>query len=352
MNKKLSEKLIDWYQKNKRVLPWRLTKDFYSIWLSEIMLQQTQVKTVIPYYNKWIKRYPKFKNVAITSEDEVLKYWEGLGYYSRVRNFKKSCEIIFKNRINLNTIKYNDFLKLPGVGVYTASAVFSIVKNEVYPVLDGNVKRVISRFLRLKKPPNNCIVQINNYLNEIISLKNPGDFNQGIMELGATVCTPKKPNCKICPINTFCSGYQLNDYLKYPIIIKKSKKPHYNTTAGVIWHKDYVIISKRKSKGLLGGLWEFPGGRIEKKETAEECLKREIRKVININVKIDRYLGKIKHEYSHFSITLNAYECSYISGKMKSLNCADVKKIKFNEVKKFAFPKANHKMFKLIKNKI
>ena len=351
MNNNFSKSLILWFDENKRSMPWRKNKFFYNIWISEVMLQQTQVNTVIPYYNKWIKTFPTIESVANSTEDKILKYWEGLGYYARVRNFKKSCEYIFKNNINIEEIIYKDFLELPGVGIYTASAVFSIVKNQVYPVVDGNVKRVLSRILRFKKHPDIYIKQMNKFLLDRISQRNPGNFNQALMELGATVCRPKNTNCNICPISNYCDGYKKNDYMNYPIKLKKKKKPHYDVAAGIIWKNKKIIISKRKSNGLLGGLWEFPGGKILKNETPEECLKREILEEINIKIKNINFIGRIKHEYSHFSITLNSYECAYKSGKMKPIECSNVKTINLENIYKYAFPKANHKIFKMLENK-
>ena len=348
-NNLFSIKLINWFKENKRALPWRNNRNFYKTWISEIMLQQTQVTTVIPYFNKWIEKFPDYKDVAYAKEDDVLKAWEGLGYYSRVRNFKKSCEFIVKNNININEITFSEFLKFPGVGNYTASAVFSIIYNQVHPVIDGNVKRVASRILRLKENPNNCIVQINNYLNTKICRKNPGHFNEAIMELGAIICKPQKANCKLCPVNEECDGFKVKDFMNYPIKIKKIKKPHYNISVGIIWDNDRIIISKRKSSGMLGGLWEFPGGKIEAKETPEECLEREVKEEININIRINKFLGKIKHQYSHFSITLNAFECTFVGGKIKAIECSKVKKIKLTDISKYAFPKANHKIFKFLK---
>ena len=346
-----SNDLIDWFEINKREMPWRKNKKFYNIWLSEVMLQQTQVKTVIPYYNKWLKNCPTLKSVALSSEEKILKLWEGLGYYSRARNFKKACEYIYRNNINLDKIKYNQFLDLPGVGSYTAAAVFSISKNEVYPVIDGNVKRVLSRLLRIKKDPNLHLDQINKFLLKNISKDNPCDFNQGLMELGATICRPQKANCKVCPIKNYCNGYKKNDYMLYPIKIKKTKKPHYIIVAGIIRYKEKIIISKRKPEAMLGGLWEFPGGKIKKNETHEECLKREVLEEINIKIKNLHYLGHIKHAYSHFSITLHSYECDYDSGKIKAIECVEVKKIKLSDITKYAFPKANHKILELLKIK-
>jgi len=256
-----------------------------------------------------------------------------------------------KNNIDIDTILFDDFLKLPGVGIYTASAVFSIVKNQVYPVIDGNVKRVLSRILRLKKHPNNYYKKMNKFLLDKISQKNPCDFNQALMELGATLCKPKKTNCTICPINNYCDGYIKNDYMNYPIKLKNKKKPHYSVAAGIIWKNKKIIISKRKSNGLLGGLWEFPGGKIINDETPEECLKREILEEVNIKIKNINFLGTVKHEYSHFSITLNSYECSYKSGNIKAIECTNVKTINFEQIENYAFPKANHKIFQLLKNK-
>ena len=347
-NKSFSYSLLIWFKKNKRQMPWRENKNFYNIWLSEIMLQQTQVKTVIPYFVKWIKKFPTIKSIAKADEDIILKYWEGLGYYARARNFKKACNDIYLKNINLNKITFEEFLSFPGVGVYTASAVFSIAKNQVYHVVDGNVKRVLSRVLRLKKNPNFHLNEIDSFLLKNISIKNPGDFNQALMELGAMICKPNNAECKICPISKFCKGYLFNDYNKYPVKIKKKKKPHYNIVAGIIWYNNKIIISKRKSEGLLGGLWEFPGGKIKKNETPEECIKREVFEEININIDVLNYLGQIKHEYSHFSITLNSYECKYRSGKIKAVECSDFKKIKLNDLSKYAFPKANHKIFKIL----
>ena len=200
-NKSFSDSLLIWFKDNKRAMPWRENKFFYNIWLSEIMLQQTQVKTVIPYYNRWIKKFSTIKSVANADEDTILKYWEGLGYYARARNFKKACSYIFLNNININNITFSEFLSYPGVGTYTASAVFSIAKNQVYHVVDGNIKRVLSRVLRFKKNPNFHLKQIDSFLLKNISKKTPGDFNQALMELGATICRPHKAECKVCPIN-------------------------------------------------------------------------------------------------------------------------------------------------------
>ena len=343
--------LMKWYYENKRDLPWRNTTNFYNVWLSEIMLQQTQVKTVVPYYNKWIKKHKNIKSVSKSTEDGVLKLWENLGYYSRARNFHKACQIIIKKNLDVYNISINAFQDLPGVGEYTAAAVYSIVRNQIVPVIDGNVKRVVSRLLRLDKTPEKYHKKIKTYLVNQIDHNKPGDFNQAIMELGALVCVPKRPKCLICPISKYCLGHKKNDAEHYPIRKNRKIIPNYHIVVGIIWKDNKIIITKRKPNQLLGGLWEFPGGKMKKNEFPEECIKREIKEEININIEINNYLGQIKHRYSHFSIILNAYECNYNSGRIKAIECTDVKLIKLDELNKFAFPKANHKIFSLLKKK-
>ena len=347
-NKMFSEKILKWYIENKRELPWRKTKNIYHIWISEIMLQQTQVNTVIPYYNNWIKKFKNIHSVAKSSEDIILKYWEGLGYYARARNFHKASKIILNDNINLNKITYKKFNDLPGVGDYTSAAVFSIVKKKCLPAIDTNVKRVISRYLALNNQKDNK--KINNFLIKNISNLNPGDFNQAIMEIGALLCKPKNPNCLKCPINNNCIAYLKNKVMDYSIKNKILKRPNYKIVVGVIWKNNKIFIAKRKSIGLLGGLWEFPGGKKEKNENNHECLIREILEELNIEIKVLSFIKKIKHTYSHFSIDLNAYHCIYVKGNPKPKTSSEIKLISLNELSKFPFPKANHKIFPFIKN--
>ena len=337
----LSGKMLNWYNKNKQIMPWRDDENIYHIWLSEIMLQQTQVNTVIPYYRKWLKKFPTIQDVANASEDDILKAWEGLGYYSRARNFHHACQTVTKSYDG--KIPQNDFIQLKGVGPYINAAVKSIGYNDVIPTIDGNVNRVVSRLLCLQKAPNKEYQKIYKFLMDNIDKKSPGDFNQAIMDLGRNICKPKNPKCTDCPLNDICKAYKTKTIHKYPIKIESKKKPNINVAVGVIWKHDNILIAKRKTEGLLGGLWEFPGGKLKVNETSQDCVVREIYEETGVIVELKEFITNIKHQYSHFSISLDSFHCIYKSGTPKPKQCIDIKWIKPDEIQGFAFPKANHK---------
>ena len=260
-NQDIQRKLLAWYDKTKRDLPWRNTKDPYSIWVSEIMLQQTQAKTVIPYYERWIKTIPTIDKLANTPEQKILKLWEGLGYYSRAKNLKKSAQIICKemNGKLPNTVK--NLQNLPGIGRYTAGAISSIAFGLKAPVLDGNVKRVLSRLFCINK--NGTTSASENYLwkktEDLVPVRRPGDFNQALMELGATVCIPASPICQQCPLRTTCKAFLKNRVNEFPPSKKKNSSKKIEVSAGIIIKNKKVYIQQRMKNGLMGGLWEFPG---------------------------------------------------------------------------------------------
>ena len=344
----LSNPLLIWYDANKKPMPWRDDTNIYHIWLSEIMLQQTQISTVIPYYYKWLEKFPNIKDVATANEEEILKVWEGLGYYSRAINFLHACKTIMKSHRGIIPRDKEDFLKLKGVGPYIDSAVRSIGYNDVVPTIDGNVNRVISRLLCLKKHPQKEYKKIYAFLMDVIDIKRPGDFNQSLMDLGRDICKPKIPICSKCPITNFCNAYQKNKIDKYPIRIKSKKIPHFNVAVGVIWKDDRILIAKRKLGGLLGGLWEFPGGKLNIDESSEECVVREIYEETGLSVELKSFITNIKHQYSHFSISLDSFHCIYKNGKANPKNSSEIKWISPKEISKFPFPKANLKFINKI----
>ena len=346
MQIKVTNQLLHWYNNNKRTLPFRNTKDPYKIWVSEVMLQQTQIKTVIPYFNRWVKEYPTSKSAANASLDKLLKLWEGLGYYRRCRNFHKALKIVEQKYEGEIPNNFDEFLTLPGVGEYTAGAVLSIAYQKCIPAIDGNVKRVMARILGIRNLTIKNQKRLKSNVQKLIPTTNPGNFNQALMELGALICTPINPSCEICPLSNYCKAYKYKEPALYPLKKKKKTKPHYIVVAGIIWRDDKFFIQKRDENAMLGGLWEFPGGKVENGESLEDALSREIKEECNITPIIKKKVGFVKHSYSHFSISLHCFNCTENG---ESINHSNKRTwITLKEVESFTFPKANHKIFSLI----
>jgi A/G-specific adenine glycosylase len=341
----LRQALIEWYLANQRDLPWRKTKNPYHIWVSEVMLQQTQVNTVLPYYQKFLQRFPDIKHLARASLQEVLKAWEGLGYYARARNFRSAAGMVLDQYGGAVPQSWQDVRKLPGVGDYIAGAVLSIAFDKPYPVVDGNVKRVLSRLFAMEaavnKSTSNKIYQT--AAANILDNRRPGIFNQAMMELGALVCKPQNPLCDTCPVQTRCKAYQFNRTAEFPRKLKKSPTPQYRIAVGVVFKKGRVLITRRKDDGLLGGLWEFPGGKIRNGEKSEAACIREIKEEVNLTVGIDAHLCKVKHAYTHFKILMDVFCCSYASGRVTLKGPVDYRWIELDKLEAYPLPKANHK---------
>tara|TARA_B100000989_G_scaffold298138_1_gene286270 strand:+ start:179 stop:1249 length:1071 start_codon:yes stop_codon:yes gene_type:complete len=335
--------IISWYTNNKRSLPFRKTKDPYKIWLSEVMLQQTKVKTAIPYYNNWIKKLPTLESVSLSKLDSLLKLWEGLGYYKRCNNFHKATKLLVSDFNSKIPKEKSQFMSLPGVGDYTASAVLSIAFNKPYPVLDGNVKRVMSRVIGIKTLTKYNIKRINKFLNLVICKKNPGDFNQGLMEIGALICKPYNPVCKKCPINNFCYASKKRLPEAYPGKNKLKPRPHFNVAIAIIWRKNKFYIQKRSADQMLGGLWEFPGVIFKQGQDPEVALKQKVYEECGVHIKIFKNVGFVDHAFSHFKIRLNGYFC--IEKKYFLDENENRKWILIKNIKNYSFPKANHKLF-------
>ena len=341
----LRQALIEWYLANHRDLPWRKTKNPYHIWVSEVMLQQTQVNTVLPYYQKFLKRFPDIRHLARASLQEVLKAWEGLGYYARARNLRSAAGMVLDRYGGAVPQSWQDVRKLPGVGDYIAGAVLSIAFDKPYPVVDGNVKRVLSRLFAIEaevnKSSSNKIYQT--AAANLLDNRRPGVFNQAMMELGAMICKPQNPLCGTCPVQTQCQVYQSNRTTEFPRKLKKSPTPQYLIAVGVVFKKDRVLITRRKDDGLLGGLWEFPGGKIRNGENSEAACIREIKEEVNLTVGIDAHLCRVKHAYTHFRILMDVFCCSYASGRVTLKGPVDFRWIELDKLEAYPLPKANHK---------
>jgi A/G-specific adenine glycosylase len=342
-------RLIRWYSNHKRDLPWRDTPDPYAIWVSEVMLQQTQVETVKPYFRRWMRRFPTVKALAKASLDEVLKVWEGCGYYARARNLHRAAIHITRNHGGRLPKRSVELRQLPGIGPYTAAAIASIAFGEPVPVLDGNVQRVLSRLLLEKRIIESAVVQkrLRRAAVEIMAslppkAGTPSELNQALMELGARVCMVRQPDCAACPLKSDCRAvHKLADPSRLPRRKTSPSVPHHNITAAIIRRRGKILITQRPPTGLLGGLWEFPGGKQEKGETLQECLAREIREELGIDIEVGKLFTSVKHAYSHFRITLHAFHCVHQRGRIRRLGVADSRWITPQELADFAFPKAD-----------
>lgn len=334
---RLSSRLLNWYNKNKRTLPWRGHRDPYAVWVSEIMLQQTRVETVIPYFNKWMRLFPSVRALAKASEREVLNAWEGLGYYSRARNFHKAANIVVEKYGGKLPRDVDELQKLPGIGRYTAGALASIIFGMDEPALDGNLKRVYARLFDVTTPVNST--EGEKLLWKIASGSLPNrkaaDFNQALMDLGATVCLPKNPRCEVCPVSKDCQALANGTQHLRPVKTAKKAVPHHVHAAAVIVRRivnpphDEVLLAKRPSKGLLAGMWEFPNARVEGDPAGE--LVSALRVAYSLKVRMKRNahpLAIVAHAYSHFKITVHAFQCELSSGEINgNLKWVSVKKL-------------------------
>ena len=343
--------LREWYQRHGRDLPWRKTTDPYSIWVSEIMLQQTQVKTVIPYYYRWLERFPDIPTLANSPLQSVLKQWEGLGYYARARNLHRAAQKVVEDYQGVFPDRFSDVLSLPGIGRTTAGGILSAAFNQPITILDGNVKRVLARLVGLKTPPKKAINQLWELSDRLLDRDHPREYNQALMDLGATICTPKQPSCLLCPWRDFCYAFQSNLQTQIPMREPSTPLPHKQIGVAVIWNdQGEVLIDRRLEEGLLGGLWEFPGGKIEANETIPDCIKREIKEELGISIEVEDHLITLNHAYTHFRVTLNVYHCRYLAGEPQPIECEEIRWVKPEQLSQFPFPKANTKIIDAILN--
>ena len=324
--------LLEWYKKNKRLLPWRIDKNPYHVWISEVMLQQTRIDTVIPYYEKFISKLPNIVSLANVAEDELLKLWEGLGYYSRARNLKKAAQMIKTVYHGIFPNSYAEIIKLPGIGDYTASAIASICFNEKTPTIDGNVLRVYSRLVEDQRNVDLVSTkrQIKNDIQSWMTM-DTGEFNEAFMELGETICLPnKEAKCEICPLKSICKAYQNQSWQSFPIKLEKRAKKELNYTVLLFIYKDLLAIRKRK-QGLLKNMWEFPNilGAMKVKQVKNFLDTKNI-----IFSKVCKSIS-YTHIFTHQIWRMQAY-LVFLDKKILDFSWASVSELK----KKYAIPKA------------
>lgn len=340
----IKSKLFDWFSKSRRDLPWRKNRTPYRVWVAEIMLQQTRVDTVVDYYKRWMRSFPSWRALAKAPQSDVLKVWEGLGYYSRARNLHAAARVVCDQFNGRPPKTAAELMRLPGVGPYTAAAIASLAFNQDSAVVDGNVIRVLSRLFAYAGDVKSSVgkKKMQLWADHLLVKGHAGEFNEAMMELGALVCLPKKPACKACPLNEVCEAYNRGVPEKYPVMKKKKKVPHITVGAAVtINRKGEVLIAQRKQTDMLGGLWEFPGGKQEKGETIQACIARELEEELGIAVSVGDFLMTVKHAYSHFTMTLHVYYSKIISGRPRAIDCAAYKWVKKEDLPEYAYSKAD-----------
>ncbi len=344
--------LIAWFEANKEDLPWRRTREPYAVWLSEIMLQQTQVATALPYYERFLARFPTVEALAAAPLDAVLKLWEGMGYYSRACNLHRAAQMIVDEFGGRFPDTIEGLLRLPGVGRYTAAAIGSLAFGLDRPVLDGNVIRVLTRLFDIDDEVSQSRIrrELWSLAGEILPAGRAAAWNEGLMELGQRVCVPRLPRCEVCPLSVFCRAYRRGVQADRPVRSARARTPHHDVTAGIIRRDDgRILIAQRPVGGMLGGLWEFPGGKRLLGETLEECLRREIREELAIEVAVGPQIAVVKHSYTHFRITLYAFLCTHIGGQPEAIGCADWAWATLEEFDRYAFPATDQKIMAVLR---
>jgi A/G-specific adenine glycosylase len=318
---RLSSKLLAWYNANKRTLPWRGHPSAYAVWVSEIMLQQTRVETVIPYFEKWMRLFPDINSLAKASEHDVLNAWEGLGYYSRARNLHRAAKIVSEQYDGEIPRDLTELRNLPGIGRYTLGAIASIAFGLDVAALDGNIKRVYSRIFDIDEAVDSLSGEkiLWGLADEHLPTGQVGDYNQALMDLGATICVPKNPRCLICPVMELCKARENGTQDQRPVMKPKKQVPHYLHAAAVIIKGRKVLLDQRPSQGLLGGMWEFPNGRVE--GDPAKGLSGALKTGYRLRLRVERghkiqkkeALGIVQHAYTHFKVTVHVFPCELIS---------------------------------------
>ena len=349
--KNLQSKLLRWYLFAQRRLPWRRTREPYAIWISEVMLQQTQTVKVLEYYERFLRQFPDVQTLAASGRDEVLKARERIGYNARARNLHKAAQHVTQLLQGSFPADYDRLLQIPGIGPYTAAAVASIAFNLDRAVVDGNVERVLSRIFLITLPPKSPAARpvFRQCADDFLWRGRARDWNQALMELGALICTPKSPRCEECPAQNYCRArLELHDPALLPRRLDKAPRPHHHLAVGVIWKKQRLLIDQRPASGMLGGLWEFPGGRIAPGEPPTFALRREIRTALALAIGVDEKVMEVEHGYTHFSVTLHVYRCRHVRGVPRAHGGQAWKWVQPHELKRFAFSAAHRKIIDAI----
>lgn len=339
------EDLLDWYERNARDLPWRRDRDPYRVWISEVMLQQTRVETVLGYYRRFLESFPDLDRLADAQDEHVLKVWEGLGYYARARRLPEAARAI--RALGGFPRDAQGLLNLPGFGPYTAGAVASIAFGRPAPVLDGNIRRVWCRLFALGEPQGPSLKErLWDLSKRAVEAGPPGQVNQALMELGATVCTPRRPRCEPCPLRLRCAAAAEGRPQAYPVPKPRKALPEQVAAVALLWRGDRFLVARRPPQGLLGGLWELPGGKVEAGEHPQEAVVREVREELGAECRVLAALPVVRHAYSHFKVVLHPFDCRLAAGSpLPSSPAVPLKWISPAERHGLPFPAATLRIF-------
>jgi A/G-specific adenine glycosylase len=344
--------LLRWFDRHRRAMPWRDDPRPYKVWISEMMLQQTQVATVTPYFLRFIERFPSVADLAAAQLQDVLEIWQGLGYYSRARHLHEAARMVVRERGGALPRSAAEWQALPGIGPYASGAIASIGSGEVVPAVDGNVLRVFARFLGIRKDSTKPSVRraLTAEVTRLIAPRRAGDFNQAVMELGALVCKPRNPDCMHCPLRRWCIARDRGWTSEIPARPARKPIPHIDVAACVIRRGDRILIARRRPDQMLGGLWEFPGGKQEPGETIEQTAVREIAEEIGIEIRVRGKLGAIPHAFSHFKMTLHVFDCIPVRGRARAVTVDAVKWVTPAQLDAYPFPAADRHIVTRLKN--
>jgi len=350
MMSEVSRRLLEWYARSARRLPWRGERDPYRVWVSEVMLQQTRVETVIPYYLRWIERFPTLHSLAEAPLEEVLKTWEGLGYYRRAVNMHRAARLVIDEYGGQLPKDCAALQKLPGIGRYSAAAIASIAFGQDELALDGNVRRVVSRVFNVSVALDTAAGEraVWELAREHLPPGQAGDYNQAWMDLGTALCTPRKPDCPHCPLADICAARALGVQEERPVARVRQAIPHVMVAAGVLHRDGLVLIARRPEGGLLGGLWEFPGGKQESEESLTECLERELLEELGVKIEVGEKLGVFKHAYTHFRVTLHAFACRIVEGEPRPVQPSAIRWVALSQLGEYPMGKIDRQLARLL----
>jgi A/G-specific adenine glycosylase len=317
--------LLRWYRAHRRDLPWRRTRDPYAIWISEAMLQQTRVETAIPYYHRFLERFPDVEALASADLDDVLGAWAGLGYYTRARNLQKAARVVVDSHAGALPDDAEALRSLPGVGRYTAGAVASIAFDRPEPVVDGNVIRVLTRLRGIREDVKKAPVarRLWEEAELLVKGRSPGDFNQALMELGATLCSPRAPRCLACPLASHCAAHASGDPESLPVKAPKAAPKRVEAVAGWVIRRGKALAVRRKEDGLLAGMWDLPGGELLGGEAPGDGLVRSLRERLGLAVEGAVCAGSVEHIFTHRRMRLHVFRCEGVSGRVKRRGFSD-----------------------------